>query len=1658
MRALYRLMLVLAASFVALSFSPGAVAQTCTTSWAAPDDGLWTEAANWTGGVPTPSSVACITVPGTYTVTVPQFVTVSANSLHLGGEAGTQTLFSRGTINLGAGPSVIGANGLIEVRDGQSGTSDGLFTTGTVLVEGVLSQGQQTGLLSTGGTLDVAPGGRLELFGGADVGGVGTGSEDALFVIRGTLEAFECAGSSGACRMNAPIAVDGGTIRLLSGQLEIRRTGSLRNPTFDVAAGARLWINGNQTLSAERVFTVEGTISGDPEGEVDWSGVDLDAGANTVTLAMGGTGFQFRGITGRTAALTGSTGSFVNTGTARFGAGQSWGQGVRDVTLVNQGALTFLASVYLWDDGVLDNAPGGTVTMQTQVSTGSARLLGEGSVVNHGRFEHAGTGTGSASQVQVRFEGRPGSTVVVLSDRMDLWGNGSFEDVSFEVAEGAALWVRGQGGLNDERLWTLDGTLSGAIAGALTWFGSDFAAGPSNPVIAFTGEGLELAGEFGRPTQLTDGGGTLTNTGRIRLSGSSGWGIGARGGTLVNEGRIELTYPFRFWEDGVLRNEPGGVIQMMNGGFMDTDGQGLVENHGLIERNGNATALGFAGTLRSQPGSELRAMTGRLDLDSGNESVPQGTAVTGTAQVRLVTPLLVGGTLSPGTPDAPFATLEFVTSLQMTPTARTVIDIGPNGQSDTIIPASGVNSTTLDGTLVVRPAPGFTPSAGDEWVIFLRSANPYMIQGEFDAIEVEGGVPEGLGFVTSKPNPGVVVLRAVSGVTIEALAESTSEDGPPVRFRITSAQPVPPGSVLNVPLAFEGTAQRYVDYTVDVTGSVARIPGGQTTTYVTVFPLRDDLDEGDETVTLRILPGGDAEPGSPDSATIMLQDGPPTSQLVISGMIPTRGANVGRVTASIFGQGLIEGAQVRLVRGGTTIQGAAVTPGEGGSGLSARFDLDGAPLGVYDLVVEVNGQQDVRPGVFTVETNEGLYIWADINGTPNPRRFRWSTYTLTVGNSGNTNVYDTVVLLRVTPDVEIELGEGLTLDTGIAGAEDYAMLDVETAQIIPLYLYRLDAGAVATFTVRIRPSSAIGTGAGVSYELYPPNPEAAFTWTGDFADFDQDLAAGIVTNWGVLGGSIAWAVEEADDATTSGGGRSAGPRNPWDRPDSELSMAELNALYSSAANFNEFRDEIALNAPSAAGEFTGFFLGVAVVGAAAAVASTPVFLAAALGAAALSAMSIKTAGDSAARIQQSRGMSNWRGSPLVVIADRSSPSTGGAGGGPNGGLGGGAGGKIGGAVDPNDKLGPAGQTEFRYLTADAPATYTIRYENLETATFPAQEVIILDDLDLSVYDLSTFRLGPITLPDRVITPPPGVQQFTTTVDLAPELPAVLLINAGIDLSSGRASWTFVTLDPNTNDLPEDGLVGFLPPNVNQPEGEGAVMFTIDYLPNLPTDTAIENLAEIYFDLEEPIITPVWSNRVDRDAPVTGVEALPATSESPFTVTIAGADAGSGIYTRYLFVSTNDGPFEPYGLTQDATFEFEGELGSTYAFYSLGLDFVGNAEPPKTEAEAVTTVVTVSTDESDDLPRELTLHVPYPNPMRSAATLRWGLPAPAEVDVRLYDLLGREVVRVVDREMRPAGWHETRLAPGLASGVYVLRLDATRDGRTEQRTQRLTIVR
>lgn len=98
--------------------------------------------------------------------------------------------------------------------------------------------------------------------------------------------------------------------------------------------------------------------------------------------------------------------------------------------------------------------------------------------------------------------------------------------------------------------------------------------------------------------------------------------------------------------------------------------------------------------------------------------------------------------------------------------------------------------------------------------------------------------------------------------------------------------------------------------------------------------------------------------------------------------------------------------------------------------------------------------------------------------------------------------------------------------------------------------------------------------------------------------------------------------------------------------------------------------------------------------------------------------------------------------------------------------------------------------------------------------------------------------------------------------------------------------------------------------------------------------------------------------------------------------------------------------------------------------------IGSVSFVETTGEAGTSVA-----EAGAVPQALRISTNYPNPFSSNTTIPFELAESGAVDLRVYDMLGREVAVVVDAVL-PAGRHEVNFdATELPSGTYLYRIEA-----------------
>lgn len=86
-------------------------------------------------------------------------------------------------------------------------------------------------------------------------------------------------------------------------------------------------------------------------------------------------------------------------------------------------------------------------------------------------------------------------------------------------------------------------------------------------------------------------------------------------------------------------------------------------------------------------------------------------------------------------------------------------------------------------------------------------------------------------------------------------------------------------------------------------------------------------------------------------------------------------------------------------------------------------------------------------------------------------------------------------------------------------------------------------------------------------------------------------------------------------------------------------------------------------------------------------------------------------------------------------------------------------------------------------------------------------------------------------------------------------------------------------------------------------------------------------------------------------------------------------------------------------------------------------------------------LTYVTPVENNLPEKFALGQNFPNPFNLSTTIRISVPEQTDVSIKLYDILGAEVLTIFAGELNP-GYYDLNFDAGnLASGIYIYRMTA-----------------
>ena len=92
---------------------------------------------------------------------------------------------------------------------------------------------------------------------------------------------------------------------------------------------------------------------------------------------------------------------------------------------------------------------------------------------------------------------------------------------------------------------------------------------------------------------------------------------------------------------------------------------------------------------------------------------------------------------------------------------------------------------------------------------------------------------------------------------------------------------------------------------------------------------------------------------------------------------------------------------------------------------------------------------------------------------------------------------------------------------------------------------------------------------------------------------------------------------------------------------------------------------------------------------------------------------------------------------------------------------------------------------------------------------------------------------------------------------------------------------------------------------------------------------------------------------------------------------------------------------------------------------------------------------VNQERDNELPEEFNLRQNYPNPFNPTTKINYSIPKTSNVELKVFDILGREVAELVNEE-KPAGNYTVNFnASKLSSGIYFYQIKTNNYSQTRK---------
>ncbi len=701
------------------------------------------------------------------------------------------------------------------------------------------------------------------------------------------------------------------------------------------------------------------------------------------------------------------------------------------------------------------------------------------------------------------------------------------------------------------------------------------------------------------------------------------------------------------------------------------------------------------------------------------------------------------------------------------------------------------------------------------------------------------------------------------------------------------------------------------------------------------------------------------------------------------------GGNTGNSTVTVYAGGLKPGSIPILRKGGVEIVGTNMVYPNTGQ-IQAVFDLRDVELGAYDVVIKNPGETEmVLSNAYTVEVGNDPKMYVELVGRNRALLNRWSTYTVEIGNKGNTDAYYQILWLAVPDSIKFK---NLEFDLGL-----YNNPEVESYLADCPPYWELDTLDNAPFNGRLYgiPINKVPADSKISIEfkvkavvdfqisVFTTNPWFEVDAVGGTKSYSESLDIATMS----YNKCVAWAI--ATMIRDKLAGKLTGLI-----PGADCFYGSVKTLSEVTLSYNEGK----LTVTSLAWNLTQVVWGCAKdVG-----KNIPWIKALKISKTMIDVTIDIVNSYSADQECQKFKKKDSKDKDVAAVT----------------------------SLDPNEIVGPSGFGDANYISSSE-TSYKIYFENKNTASANAIEVWVLDTIDIEKFDIATFKFDNIWIAGNNYNVVEDSASFGLDIDLRPQINTIVRVNGTVDRETGIVLWHFLSLDPATMDITEDPDAGFLPPNSTSPEGEGFVSYSIGLKETVVHNTTISAQAKIVFDFNEPIYTNIYSNTIDRESPVSIIHKIEATNtENVYEIFWQGEDDKSGIDYFNIYMSIGGGDYKLWNSANENlsdTLRMDGS--KSYKFFSQSVDKLGNVEPYKGYAE--------ETVDINELKQNVYALSIFPNPVVDISVLKYSIRESGNVSISINNMAG-QVIKTVPAKYHTSGVYEMQLVSSeFVEGIYMI---------------------